>query len=44
MIDVINEVRRFWDKAKIPMITRTNCIVKIDRLFNEYRQKKKKSL
>ena len=43
MTDVFNEVRTFWDKAKIPIITRTNCVAKIDRLYNEYRQLQKKT-
>ena len=43
---VVNQVLKIWDEAKIPTIWKLNVVLKLEKLFNDWRtlQKKKSSV
>ena len=39
--EVIVEVKKFWERARIPVRDSQHCIIKLEKLFNEWKVLKK---
>ena len=39
--EVIEEVKKFWERARIPVRDSQHCISKLEKLFNEWKDLKK---